>query len=118
MPPYSFPRLVERPGKKQIVVPLGAVLAAKRPQKQKWKNQELDEPAAMRTSNVEAPAIRAASQQKHSIVGHGHKSICIVTCVPTEVNPGRMACIFRPGAGVCPHAPRIETLIPSPRPGG
>jgi hypothetical protein len=64
---------VERLGKKQIIVSLGAILAAKRPQQEKWKNNHLEQPTPMRTSNVQAIAEWTASQKIKSIVRHGRR---------------------------------------------
>jgi hypothetical protein len=53
---------VQRPGKKQIVMPLGAVLAAKRPQQKKRKHQDFKKPAPVRTAHVQAFAGWAAPE--------------------------------------------------------
>jgi hypothetical protein len=63
---------VKRPGENQIIVPLGAVLAAKRAQEEKRQNQHFEQPAPMRAANVKAVARRAAPQQIKSVMGHGH----------------------------------------------
>jgi hypothetical protein len=66
--------LLKRPGKNQIIVSLGAVLAAKRTQQNEWENEQFKQPAAMRPANIQASAGRAAPQQKESIVGHGRQA--------------------------------------------
>jgi hypothetical protein len=65
---------LKRPGEKQIIVSLGAVLAAKRPQQDQWENEHLKQPAAMRPANIQALAGWTASQQKKSVVGHGRQT--------------------------------------------
>jgi hypothetical protein len=62
---------MKRPGENQIIVPLGAVLAAKRAQQQKRKNQHFEQPSPMGAANVKAVARRAAPQQIKSLMGHG-----------------------------------------------
>jgi hypothetical protein len=63
-------RLVQRPGKKEIVVPLGAILASIGPQQNKRKNQYFKKPALVRTAHVQTIARRTAPQQVHAIVRH------------------------------------------------
>jgi hypothetical protein len=53
-------------------VPLGAVLAAKRPQQKKRQNEQFKKPAPVRTANVKGFAGGTATQQKKSVMGHGH----------------------------------------------
>jgi hypothetical protein len=65
---------VQRPGKKEIIVPLGAVLATKRPQQKKRKNEHFEKPAPVRAANVQALAGRTAPEQIKSIVGHGRRA--------------------------------------------
>jgi hypothetical protein len=65
---------VQRPRKKQIQVPLGAVLAAEWPQQKKWKNDNLKQPAAVRPANIQALAGWTAPQQIKSGVGHGRRA--------------------------------------------
>jgi len=62
------------PGKKQIIVPLGAVLAAKRLQQKKRQIERFEVSAPVRTANVKALAGSTAAQQKQSVMGHGRRA--------------------------------------------
>ena len=85
-PARLFLWFMERPRKKQIIVSFGTVLAAKRPQQEARKQDHLEQPAPMRTANVQSSAGRAASQQIKSLARHGRNRPGIVTRRPSEVN--------------------------------
>jgi hypothetical protein len=55
-------------------VSLGAILAAKRPQQEKRKNEQFKKTPPVRTANVKTFAGRTAPQQEKSVVGHGHRA--------------------------------------------
>ena len=59
-PSGTSPRFVERPGKNQIIVPPGAVFAAKGPQQEERQKGHFEDSAAVRESNVQTLAMRTA----------------------------------------------------------
>ena len=62
--------LVKRPSKEEIIVPLGAILAAKWPQQQKRKQDRFEQPATVRAPNVHAAAEGATSKEIEASVWH------------------------------------------------
>jgi hypothetical protein len=63
---------VQRPGEDQIIVPLGAVFAAKRTQQKTGKDQDFKKASAVRPANIQAFAGRTAPQQVNSLVRHNN----------------------------------------------
>ncbi len=81
-------RLVERPGEKEIIVPLLAILAAKWPQHQKRENDHFDHAPAMRVPHIQAPASWAASKEIEASMRHGAGyGPRMLTCPYLRVNP-------------------------------
>jgi hypothetical protein len=62
--------LVKRPSKEEIIVPLGAILAAKWSQQQKRKQDHFEQPATMRAPDVHAAAGGATSKEIETTVWH------------------------------------------------
>jgi hypothetical protein len=59
---------VKSAGKKEIVVPPGAILATKGPQQQERQNDHFDQPAPVRAAHVQTAASRATPQKIESSV--------------------------------------------------
>jgi hypothetical protein len=80
---------VQRPRKKEVVVPLGAVFAAEWPHQQKWKDDHFQRAPAMRSPHIQALAGWTASQKIESGMRHGTEfRLGMLTCQSFEVNPG------------------------------
>jgi hypothetical protein len=61
---------MQRPGKEEIVVPLGAILTSEGPQQNKRKNQYFKKTALVRTAHIQTVAGWTAPQQIESFVRH------------------------------------------------
>lgn len=64
---------VQRPSKVEIIVPLGAILAAKWSQQQKRKQERFEQPATMRAPDVHTAAEGATSKEIETSVWHAVK---------------------------------------------
>jgi len=61
---------MKRPGKEEIIVPLGAILAAKWAQQQKRKQDRFEQPATVRTPDIHAAAEGTTSKEIEASVRH------------------------------------------------
>ena len=87
-----FLGFVQRPRKKEIVVPPGAVFTAERAHQHKWKHDHFHRAPAVRPPHIQALAGWTTSQKIESRMRHSVESrLGMLTCRTFEVNPDTRA---------------------------